>query len=170
MIFGVSTFGTPFDLPPATTEYKTYSFDAIMAMVPEVPYAADALAEASCITEYGADARLEANPVHTHRADGIIELGILESYEADALAEASLLKTYSMSGRIKIDIHEFFYVADAALMKCNVRASYRMGGTISDVKYSPTAPQQTAFSAKQSLIVPEDINADDRFKYARRRG
>ena len=154
MIFG-EPFETAFDMPPATIQYKTYSLDAIMALMPKVPYCADS--------------RLEANPVHTHFADGIIELGKVESYDADALTEARLLETYRMSGRIKSDIHEYFYVVDGAVMKCNVLASYRMGGTISDVKCSPTTSQRAAFSAKQSLIIPEDINADDRFRYARRR-
>jgi hypothetical protein len=58
---------------------------------------------------------------------------------------------------------------DGAIAKCNVRAKYRMGGMISNVRYSPTTPQRTAFSAKQSLIIPEDINADDIFDLADRR-
>jgi len=154
MIFG-DPFETAFDLPPATIQYKTYSLDAIMALVPKVPYKADA--------------RLEANPVHAHCADGIIELGIVESYQADALAEARLLETYRMSGSIRSNIHEYFYVVDGAVMKCNVRAYYRMGGIISNSKYVPRTVTKRPFSARQSLIVPEDINSDDRFDLLDRR-
>lgn len=151
MIFG-QPFETAFDQKPVTV--KTYTLDAIMALVPTVPY--------------GADALLEANTVHTYQDDGIIELGVVESYAADALAEAQVHETYRMAGRIKIDIYEYFYVADAALMKTNVRAGYRMGGMISNTRYSPPEKKQPAYTAKQSLIQPEDIRADDRFRFARR--
>jgi hypothetical protein len=73
-----------------------------------------------------------------------------------------------MSGRIKIDIHEWFYVADAALMKCNVRSTYRMGGLIGYGRFADPV-LVGPFVARQSLIVPDDINADDRFELARRR-
>ena len=72
--------------------------------------------------------------------------------------------------RIKSDIHLGFYVCDGAVMKCNVRANYRMGGMIAaaNTRSWPT-PKRRAFSARQSLIIPPDVNADDVFGLADRR-
>ena len=61
--------------------------------------------------------------------------------------------------------HEYFYFSNAAIQK-RYHANYRMGGTISDVKCNFSGPQKTSYVASQSLIIPEDINADDRFKYS----
>lgn len=58
--------------------------------------------------------------------------------------------------------HEFFYVMDAAIMKCNVRAGYRMGGTIGYGRF-PDPVTAGTFQASQSLIFPPDVNADQRF-------
>lgn len=151
MIFG-TPFETPFDMPPATTQYKTYSLDAIMANVLTVPYKADALLQARCTKTYSIDAIMES----VRRV----------LYESDLLLAGNGTQIYQMSGRIKSDIHEFFYVMDAALMRCNVRASYRMGGLISNQRFT-TARPVGSFVAAQSLIEPDDINADDRFGLAR---
>lgn len=59
-------------------------------------------------------------------------------------------------------VHQFFYWMAGAIQKCNVRASYRMGGLIGWNRFADPI-YSGAFSAKQSLIIPEDINADDRF-------
>jgi len=154
LIFG-EPFETPFDLPPATIQYKTYSLDAIMALVPTILYEADAL--------------LQARDTKTYSVDAIMEDVGRVLYESDLLLAANNTQTYQMAGRIKSDLRRSFYVMDGAVMKCNVRANYRMSGTISNARYSPTKFQRTAFSARQSLIIPEDINADDRFGLADRR-
>lgn len=150
MIFG-QPFETAFDQKPVTI--KTYSLDAIMADLPTVPYQADALAEGLDIAGYD--------------ADGMIALAVVESYAADALTETQGQVTYRMAGCIKSDIHEYFYVADAALMKCNVRATYRMGGLIGYGRFADPI-YSGSFTAKQSIIIPPDVNADDRFALERR--
>lgn|GEM_PF-4842748 len=154
MIFG-EPFETPFDMPPATIQYKTYSLDAIMANVSTVPYESDVI--------------LQARDTKTYSIDAIMEDVGRVLYESDLLLAGNNTQTYQMAGRIKSDIHLGFYVMDGAVALCNVRANYRMGGTISNTRYSPTTPQRTAFSARQSLIIPEDINADDFFDLANRR-
>jgi hypothetical protein len=154
MIFG-EPFETPFDMPPATIQYKTYSLDAIMANVSTVPYESDVI--------------LQSRDTQTYSVDAIMEdLGRV-LYESDLLLAENDTQTYQMAGRIKSDLHLSFYVMDGAVAKCNVRANYRMGGMISNARYSPTTPQRTAFSARQSLIFPEDVNADDRFDLTDRR-
>jgi hypothetical protein len=153
LIFG-EPFETPFDLPPATIQYKTYSLDAIMALVPTILYEADAL--------------LLSRDTKTYSVDAIMEDVGRVLYESDLLLAANNTQTYQMAGRIKSDIHLGFYVMDSAVMKCNVRANYRIGGMISNARYSPTMPQRIAFSARQSLIVPPDVNSDDRFDLANR--
>ena len=127
-------------MPPVTIQYKTYALDVILANLPMVPY----------------------------EADGLLAENLIENYHADALAEAQVMETYRMAGRIKSYIHESFYVADAALMKCNVRSTYRMGGLIGYGRFADPV-LVGPFVARQSLIVPEDINADDRYRLARRR-
>ena len=154
MIFG-EPFETPFDLPPATIQYKTYSLDAIMANVLTVPYESDAF--------------LQAKDTKTYSVDAIMESAEKVIYESDLLLAANNTQTYQMAGRIKSDLHLSFYVMDGAVAKCNVRAKYRMGGLISNARYCLNKTQQTAFSARQSLIFPEDINADDFFDLADRR-
>ena len=154
MIFG-EPFETAFDLPPATIQCKTYSLDAIIANVPTMPYESDVI--------------LQARDTKTYSVDAIMADARRILYESDLLLASNNTWTYQMSGNIKSDIHEHFYVVDGAVMKCNVRASYRMGGMISTSKYVPRTVTKRPFSARQSLIVPEDINADDRFDLANRR-
>jgi len=154
LIFG-EPFETPFGLPPATIQYKTYSLDAIMALVPTILYEADAL--------------LQARDTKTYSVDAIMEDVGRVLYESDLLLAANNTQTYQMAGRVKSDIHLGFYVCDGAVALCNVRAKYRMGGLlVSANTRSWNTPKRRAFSAKQSLIVPDDINADDRFNLANR--
>ena len=126
-----------------------------MALVPTILYEADVL--------------LQARDTKTYSIDAIMEDVGRVLYESDLLLAENDTQTYQMAGRIKSDLHLSFYVMDGAVAKCNVRANYRMGGMISNARYSPTTPQRTAFSDRQSLIIPEDINADDFFDLANRR-
>ena len=127
-----------------------------MALVPIVPYESDAL--------------LQARDTQTYSIDAIMENVEKVIYEVDLLLAENDTQTYQMAGRIKSDIHLGFYVMDGAVMKCNVRANYRMSGRLvsANTRSWPT-PKRGAFSARQSLIIPEDINADDRFDLANRR-
>lgn len=61
--------------------------------------------------------------------------------------------------------HEYFYFSDATIQK-RCLSGYRMGGTITDVKCNSPIFKKTSYTASQSLIIPEDINPDDRFKYS----
>ena len=155
MIFG-EPFETPFDMPPATIQYKTYSLDAIMANVSTVPYESDVI--------------LQSRDTQTYSVDAIMESVGRVFYESDLRLAANDTQTYEMTGRIKSDIHLGFYVCDGAVALCNVRAKYRMGGMIAaaNTRSWPT-PKRGAFSARQSLIIPPDVNSDDRFDLAARR-
>ena len=127
-----------------------------MANVPTVPYESDVI--------------LQSRDTQTYSVDAIMEdLGRV-LYESDLLLAENDTQTYQMAGRIKSDLHLSFYVMDGAVAKCNVRANYRMGGMIAaaNTRSWPT-PKRGAFSARQSLIIPEDINADDFFDLADRR-
>lgn len=59
-------------------------------------------------------------------------------------------------------IHESFYWLAGAVAKTNVRSNYRMGGLIGWNRFADHI-YEGSFSAKQSLVMPEDVNADDRF-------
>jgi hypothetical protein len=54
-----------------------------------------------------------------------------------------------------------YYVTDAAISD-QFSLKYKMGGTISNVKY-PTKYKSGSFSAIQSLIFPEDVSIDSRY-------
>ena len=90
MIFG-EPFETPFDEPPATIQYKTYSLDAIMALVPTVPYESDAF--------------LQARDTKTYSIDAIMESVEKVNYQTDLVLARNDTQTYQMAGRIKSDIH-----------------------------------------------------------------
>ena len=119
---------------------------------------------------YEADVLLQAKDTKTYSVDAIMEDVGRVLYEFDLRLAENDTQTYKMAGHIKSDIHLGFYVCDGAVMKCNVRANYRMGGMIAaaNTRSWPT-PKRRAFSANQSLIVPSDVNADDFFDLADRR-
>ena len=60
--------------------------------------------------------------------------------------------------------HENFYSIDGPI-QFYFKLNYMMGGNLSDITRVPNA--KTNFSAVQSLIFPEDINPDDKYKYSR---
>ena len=93
MIFG-EPFETPFDMLPATIQYKTYSLDVIMANVPTVPYESDAL--------------LQARDTKTYSVDAIMENVGRIIYESDLLLAGNDTQTYQMAGRIKSDLQPIF--------------------------------------------------------------
>jgi hypothetical protein len=59
-----------------------------------------------------------------------------------------------------------YYVIDSAL-QISSNSTYRIGGSISDSQYLPLEKVNVPFQAVQSLIIPEKINSDDKFKYSR---
>jgi hypothetical protein len=61
-------------------------------------------------------------------------------------------------------LHEYFYVSDAPI-QFYVKFNYRMGGNLSDLVRVPKA--KVEYKAIQSLIYPEDINPDDKYKFSR---
>jgi hypothetical protein len=59
--------------------------------------------------------------------------------------------------------HNSFYVIDGST-SIKYISYYRMGGSIVDNNYIPFSYDKKPFVAKQSLIVPDPINSDDKFK------
>jgi hypothetical protein len=55
--------------------------------------------------------------------------------------------------------HESFYVINSAIQE-GFGLTYRMGGALSDVKYAPKPLSRRAQAAKQSLIIPHNIDFD----------
>ena len=155
MIFG-TPFETPFDCYPTTKNYKTYDLDVILARLLKEQYDIDSILSRLSEDHYD--------------IDGILANDKEVNYYSDSLMEEESQTAYYMNGHIKSDIHLGFYVMDGAVAKCNVRANYRMGGMIAaaNTRSWPT-PKRRAFSARQSLIVPPDVNSDDRFDLADRR-
>lgn len=72
MIFD-TPFETPFDEPSATTAYKTYSLDAIIANLPRIVYDSDALLRADKVLTYRASARIGID-TPSYQADAILVL------------------------------------------------------------------------------------------------
>ena len=155
MIFG-QAFETPFDCYPTTKNYKTYNLDVILARL---------LKE-----QYNIDGTLTKLSEEHYDIDVLLASISNVQYNSDSLMEKESQTAYYMNGRIKSDIHLGFYVMDGAVALCNVRAKYRMSGRLvsANTRSWPT-PKRLAFSAKQSLIVPSDVNADDIFDLADRR-
>jgi len=61
-------------------------------------------------------------------------------------------------------IHQYFYIMDGPI-QFYFKFNYRMGGELSDLVRVPKAAVE--YKAIQSLIYPEDINPDDKYKFSR---
>lgn len=60
--------------------------------------------------------------------------------------------------------HEMFYITDSPI-SFYIKFNYRMGGEISSIVRNPNPKKN--FVAVQSLIFPDDVNSDDKYKYSR---
>jgi len=70
----------------------------------------------------------------------------------------------SIDGRTGIWVYEagdYIFLCNAIILKCDVRANYRMSAVLTDVKYFPPKQVRTQPWAA-SYIIPPDVNADAR--------
>ena len=82
----------------------------------------------------------------------------------DASVQTLMKASGSIDGRTGIWVYKAgddIFLCNAIIMKCDVRANYRMSAILTDVKYFPPKQVRTQPWAA-SYIIPPDVNADAR--------
>jgi hypothetical protein len=80
----------------------------------------------------------------------------------DAYVQTLMKASGSIDGRTDIHVYragDDIFLCNAILIKCDVRANYRMSAILTDVQYVPLKQLQIQPWAA-SYIIPPDVNAD----------